>query len=141
MPVADAVQPTCDEPFGSIEVEYALEGVVYTLTGAGETESNEEGVFVDWIPVVYHLSVTEDDCTSEELVIELEEPSDCEPPVAEGTQAPNCSNFSPAINGDGDAIVSARDFLTNAENVKYPFKVTEMNKWGGDIISFKFNTI
>src|SRR5690625_689328 len=63
---------------------------------------------------------------------------------AQGTQAPNCSNFSPAIDGDGDAIVSARDFLTNAANAVYPVTVTVKDpRFGGGIVikTFKFPNI
>src|SRR5690625_3764371 len=133
-PVADVVQPTCDEPFGSVVVENILEGVTYTLTGAGESQSNEEGVFVNLIPGVYNLSVTIDDCTSEELVIELEEPSDCG--GGGGDNPPNCSNFSPSIVGNCEAIVSASDFLTNWESAAYPITITVFNQWGGAIPDF-----
>src|SRR5699024_9174821 len=57
---------------------------------------------------------------------------------AQGTQAPNCSNFSPSIDGSGNAIVSARDFLTNAENAQYPVKVSVKNQWGTVIFSPEF---
>src|SRR5690625_2502787 len=63
---------------------------------------------------------------------------------AQGTQAPNCSNFSPAIDGDGDAIVSARDFLTNAANAVYPVTVTVKDpRFGGGIVikTFEFPNI
>src|SRR5690625_3951159 len=73
------------------------------------------------------------------FVGEVQYTTSCEPPVAEGTQAPNCSNFSPAINGNGEGVVSARDFLTNAENVKYPVTVSVKNQWGGVIKSFTFS--
>src|SRR5699024_6438839 len=55
---------------------------------------------------------------------------------AQGTQAPNCSNFSPSINADGEAIVSAADFLTNSANAVYPVTVSVKNQWGGVIDGF-----
>src|SRR5690625_4336958 len=132
-PVADVVQPTCDEPFGSVVVENILEGVTYTLTGAGEYQSNEEGVFVNLIPGVYNLSVTIDDCTSEELIIELTEPQGC---GGGGDNPPNCSNFSPSIVGNCQAVVSASDFLTNWESAAYPITITVFNQWGGALPGF-----
>src|SRR5690625_2124847 len=132
-PVADVVQPTCDEPFGSVVVENILEGVTYTLTGAGESQSNVEGVFVILIPGVYNLSVTIDDCTSEDLIIELVEPTGC---GGGGDNPPNCSNFSPSIVGDCEAVVSASDFLTNWESAAYPITITVFNQWGGTLPDF-----
>src|SRR5690625_4808539 len=66
-PVADVVQPTCDEPFGSVVVESILDGVSYTLTGAGESQSNEEGVCVDLFLVEYYMSEYIDDSICVEL--------------------------------------------------------------------------
>src|SRR5690625_7855608 len=48
-----------------------------------------------------------------------------------GTQAPNCSNFSPAINAQGKAVVSTADFLTNASNAAHHVTVTVESQWGG----------
>src|SRR5690625_3307797 len=55
-----------------------------------------------------------------------------------GTQAPNCSNFSPAINAQGKAVVSTADFLTNASNAAHPVTVTVKNQWGGAIFTYEF---
>src|SRR5699024_4418075 len=60
------------------------------------------------------------------------------------TQAPNCSNFSPAIDGNGDAVVSARDFLTNAEKAVYPVTITVKDPRFGEgmaIRTFIFESI
>lgn len=56
-------------------------------------------------------------------------------------QSPNCSNFSPAIDEQGMAEVSAGDFLTNANNVGYPVTVKVKNDWGGTIKEFEFSSI
>ena len=53
--------------------------------------------------------------------------------LAQGTQAPNCSNFSPAIDSDGNAVVGAKDFTTNSSSVQYPVTVTVYNQWGGEL--------
>src|SRR5699024_8654282 len=56
-------------------------------------------------------------------------------------QSPNCSNFSPAIDEQGNAEVSAGDFLTNANNTSFPVTVEVKNKWGGTIKTFVFDNI
>src|SRR5690625_6975444 len=58
--------------------------------------------------------------------------------ITGGTQAPNCSNFSPAINAQGKAVVSTADFLTNASNAAHPVTVTVKNQWGGAIFTYEF---
>lgn len=53
-------------------------------------------------------------------------------------QAPNCSNFSPAIDGDGNAYVSAGDFVTNIDRTEFPVRATVLNQWGGVLDTFYF---
>ncbi|GAA5225311.1 hypothetical protein GCM10025777_59420 [Membranihabitans marinus] len=53
-----------------------------------------------------------------------------------GNQLPNCSDFSPAIDENGDIVFGAYDLLTNAEGVKYPITVQFYNEWGGLLSTF-----
>src|SRR5690606_1628317 len=46
-------------------------------------------------------------------------------------QQPNCAQFSPAINQDGEVEVGADDFVSNPDGVGYPITVQILNQWGG----------
>ncbi|MBY5959478.1 DUF285 domain-containing protein, partial [Membranicola marinus] len=52
--------------------------------------------------------------------------------------APNCSNFSPAINEKGEAMVTATDFITNIDDIESSPTVTVYNQWGGVLPGFPF---
>jgi len=54
-----------------------------------------------------------------------------------GEDPPNCSNFSPAVLGNGDIVFGAPDLLTNSDQAKYPVTGTILNQWGGVIKTFE----
>ncbi|MBY5959577.1 hypothetical protein KUV50_15600, partial [Membranicola marinus] len=58
------------------------------------------------------------------------------PMQTQAQQAPNCSNFSPAIDESGDIEVGADDYVTNHAGVTYPVTVTVYNQWGGVLSGF-----
>ncbi|MBY5957951.1 T9SS type A sorting domain-containing protein [Membranicola marinus] len=60
------------------------------------------------------------------------------PMQLQAQQAPNCSNFSPAIDASGDVEVGADDFVTNHVGVGYPITVSVHNQWGGVERTFEF---
>ena len=53
------------------------------------------------------------------------------PMQSHAQQQPNCAQFSPAINENGEAIVGADDFVSNPDGVGYPITVQILNQWGG----------
>ena len=60
------------------------------------------------------------------------------PMQLQAQQAPNCSNFSPSIDAEGNIIVGADDFVSNHVGVGYPLTVNLVNQWGGSITTFVF---
>ncbi|WP_236972652.1 choice-of-anchor Q domain-containing protein, partial [Membranihabitans marinus] len=54
-----------------------------------------------------------------------------------GEESPNCSDFSPSVNPQGEITVSPIDFLTNAESANYPLVVKVYNEWGSEIKVFE----
>ena len=63
------------------------------------------------------------------------------PMQTQAQQAPNCSNFSPAINENGDIEAGYRDFITNPAAIQAPMKVTLYNQWGGVISTATWNNL
>src|SRR5690606_25654480 len=53
------------------------------------------------------------------------------PMQSHAQQQPNCAQFSPAINQDGEVEVGADDFVSNPDGVGYPITVQILNQWGG----------
>lgn len=110
VPTVEIIQPTCENPFGKIEITSPLDdggdsttNYEYSINGIDYYTNN---VFENLTPATYQVSVKAGDCISESLEVILSSPEIPEIPTVNVTQ-PTCDNpvgrieiISPIDDGD-----------------------------------------